>query len=372
MNEIKEKAKVLFVMQMPPPVHGASIMGKYIRDSELINSNFECHYINPSMAKDVGDLAKISFRKILLFPKLLYNITKVVKRTKPDLCYFTPASGKKGFYKSFLIVTWLKVLNQKIVLHFHNKGISRRKSDLLDSFLFKSFFKEVKLIILSSYLYPEFEEYVDFDNVSICANGIPSSVSERKWIEKKDKFNMLFLSNMIAEKGVWLLLESCKLLKDKGYIFECNFVGKWSMIQEKDFNEKVEVYGLGGFVRAHGAKYGNDKREYFEKADIFIFPTFYENETFGLVLLEAMEYGIPCISTYEGGIPDVVENGKTGILIKEKNANMLASEISHLMNNEDLRLELGKNGRKAFKEKFTLKKFEKRMVNILRTYIEEK
>ena len=48
------KQKILFIMHMPPPVHGAAMMGKYIHDSELVNEKFECHYINPSLSSSVA------------------------------------------------------------------------------------------------------------------------------------------------------------------------------------------------------------------------------------------------------------------------------------------------------------------------------
>lgn len=50
--------KVLFILHLPPPVHGASMVGKYIHDSETINNTFECHYLNLTLAKDINDIGK--------------------------------------------------------------------------------------------------------------------------------------------------------------------------------------------------------------------------------------------------------------------------------------------------------------------------
>ena len=55
-----------------------------------------------------------------------------------------------------------------------------------------------------------------------------------------------------------------------------------------------------------------------------LFPTFYHNECFSLVLLEAMEHGLPCISTTEGGIPGIVDDGKTGFLVPKHDVAVLA------------------------------------------------
>ena len=50
------------------------------------------------------------------------------------------------------------------------------------------------------------------------------------------RFNIFFLSNMMLEKGVWTLLDACHILKDRGYDFVCNFVGKWSDIGEEEYD----------------------------------------------------------------------------------------------------------------------------------------
>lgn len=184
-------------------------------------------------------------------------------------------------------------------------------------------------------------------------------------MENNKVFNILFLSNMMEEKGVYTLLEACSILKRKGIPFICHFVGKWSDITQETFNKKVKDLDIAKNVIAHGAKYGNDKMPYLQQANTLVFPTFYHNETFGLVLLEAMEYSIPCISTNEGGIPEVIDNGITGYIVEKKNPQALADKIEILINNPDLCKSMGKAGKKKFLAEFTLDKFENRLKDIL-------
>jgi glycosyltransferase involved in cell wall biosynthesis len=123
---------------------------------------------------------------------------------------------------------------------------------------------------------------------------------------------------------------------------------------------------LDGYAFYAGRKYGSEKTPYFENADIFAFPTFYHNETFGLVNLEAMEYKLPVVSTNEGGIPDVVVNGQNGLICERNNAESLATALETLLLDKNLRFQYGENGYKKFKSEFTLKSFEKRIVEILK------
>lgn len=93
----------------------------------------------------------------------------------------------------------------------------------------------------------------------------------------------------MKEKGVWDLLEACAILKKKGKPIKCHFVGKWSDIKEEQFTDEINKRELTEYVFAHGAKYGNEKDVFLQKTDVFVFPTYYNNECFPLVLLEAME-----------------------------------------------------------------------------------
>lgn len=178
-------------------------------------------------------------------------------------------------------------------------------------------------------------------------------------------FSILFLSNMMEEKGVWTLIEACRILKEHSFKFECHFVGKWSDITEEIFNKRIAENELKGKVFAHGAKYGEKKSIFWKNADVFVFPTYYHNECFPLVLLEAMQHGKACIASNEGGIPAIIEEGKTGYMVKKKDAKLLADKIEFLLKNPSLCQQMGKNGKKKFLKEFTIERFENNMKNIL-------
>lgn len=118
----------------------------------------------------------------------------------------------------------------------------------------------------------------------------------------------------------------------------------------------------------YGKKYNEDKKTFFENADIFIFPTL--NEAFGLVLLEAMQHHLPCVSTTEGGIPGIIDEDKTGFLVPKHDAETLAEKIQTLLSDADLRQRMGEAGREKFEKEFTLEVFEKRMAEILSDNVE--
>jgi glycosyltransferase involved in cell wall biosynthesis len=95
------------------------------------------------------------------------------------------------------------------------------------------------------------------------------------------------------------------------------------------------------------------------KSDVFVFPTFYHNKTFGLVNVESMIYGLPIISTNEGGITDIIEDGVTGCIIERGNYKVLANKILEILNDDEKKA-MGEYGRVRFEEKFTLEFFIQR------------
>ena len=365
--------KILFIMHMPPPVHGAAMVGQYIHDSELINGEFESHYINLTTAKNLQDIGKVGMRKLIDFFKLLKKIRKAVKNIKPQLVYVTPNACGGAFYKDFVVVEMLKHLGCKVIVHYHNKGVSTRQNRHLDNALYRRFFKNIKVILLSECLYEDVKKYVKKEDVFVCGNGIPDITNHSTCPDTvaSDHIDgkvphVLFLSNLLISKGVVVLLDALKVLKEKGCCFVCDFVGGETVEMDAAmFHNEVAKRGLEEMVVYHGRKYGSDKEAFLNTADIFVFPTFYHNECFPLVLLEAMQHRLPCVSTTEGGIPGIIGEGKTGFLIEKHDFHILADKLEYFIEHPQESKRMGENGYRKFNDKFTLRKFEKTMVDIL-------
>ncbi len=229
-------------------------------------------------------------------------------------------------------------------------------------------------------LYDDVKKYVPQSRVKFCGNGLPELCADEEYKiseNLKQKYeeganrplHILYLSNMMEEKGVWTLVDACKVLNDKGIAFKCTFVGGWKDITEDSFNKKISDLGLNAEMNAVGPKYGAEKEPYWLDADVFVFPTYYHNECFPLVLLEAMQHALPCISTKEGAIQNIIDDGETGYVVNAQNPGHLAVKILELANDKHKRLDMGVNGYRKFQDQFTLKVFENRMREIFEQLI---
>ena len=368
-----KKTRVLFVGTLPPPVHGSAVVSQQIKDSKLINDAFDCDWVNLSTSRRMDEIGKTILAKPFRLLGALCKEFWMLLTHRYDLCYLAITCHGSGFLKDSPFVLLAKLFRRKIVIHQHNKGMSKDVDRWPYRWLLPLCYKNAKVVLLSWYLYPDIEKVVPKENVVICPNGI--RVQEFKSLRVQDSPDtnhvprLLFLSNLIESKGVLVLLDVLKILKDKGYSFVCDFVGgETKEIDAKRFAEEVEKRGLNEMAFYQGRKYGKDKEEAFEQSDVFVLPTYYENECFPLVLLEAMQHGLPCVTTDEGGIRDIV--GKdSGFTVHGQNPEELAigtaEALEELVKSAELRIRMGEAGRKRVEELFTEEVFEKRIKDIL-------
>ena len=369
---MEKRPKVLFFIHLPPPWHGSSIVGKTIAENKLINEVFKCNFINLLASTNLKETGKIGFKKIIRFFILYIKVFVLLLKNRPRLCYFALTVSGIGFYKDLLLIMLIKAFHIKIVYHLHNKGISLYQNKILNRICYKIAFQDSEVILLSRYLYPDISLFVQKENIHICPNGIIEL--KQPYISNKninDIPRILFLSNLIKSKGVLVLLKACAIIKRKGIPFQCLYVGEEGDLSVSIFNDTVIKMDLQGYVRYLGRKYGEEKEKIIAEADILAFPTYYSKETFGLVNLEAMQHSLPVISTFEGGIPDVVENGVTGFLVPQRNVELLAEKLELLIKDQNLRKKMGKAGRDKFFREFTLDIFQHRMATILKQILEK-
>lgn len=369
------KPKILFIMHMPPPVHGASMVGQFIHDSQLINSSFDCHYVNLAVATRLEDVGKGGWHKAKDIWKKLIEVRKAVKAVKPDLVYITPNSAGSPFYKDFITVMMLKMMGQKIVMHFHNKGVATRQNRKLDNWMYKHYFKGVILILLADALYEDVKKYVKREDVFVCSNAIPAISNANQVNENSDHVpHILWLTNIMKTKGIMEYLSALKILKDKGVKFQADFVGGLTKeMSGEEFDCALSMMGLNGCCTYYGPKYGDDKYSFFSQADVFVLPSY--TEAFPVSILEAMQFALPVVASNVGGVSAEVEDGVSGFLLGGKQPIMLntfrpdvceiADKLQVLLTDTDLRHKMGSAGREKFEREFTLEVFEKRMVEIL-------
>ena len=177
-------------------------------------------------------------------------------------------------------------------------------------------------------------------------------------------YQFLFLSNLLVEKGIFVALDACEILKCQGLNFICHIVGDRSQELSVDGVEnEVRERNLSDVVRVHGPLYG-DKESILCQVDAFIFPSF--NECFPLVVLEAMKHGLPIISTAVAALPDIIEDKETGFFVEARNAESLAQAMKNVIKSPEMAVAIGLRGKERQQRFFSLVRFEETLSQILR------
>lgn len=363
------KKRILFIIPLPPPVHGSAMMNQYIKESKLINGAFDCDFVNLSTSRRMDEIGKKPLLKMVRFVWAYCLVLGKLMHRRYDLCYLAITCHGIVFLKDAPFVLLCKLFGKKIVIHQHNKGMSRDVKQWPYRWLLPLVYRNTKVILLSWRLYPDIENVVRKEQILICPNGIPEETHRMK-ITSHTIACILFLSNLLIDKGVLTLLDACEILKVKGEKFMCRFVGgETKDIDSRMFAEETKKRRIDDCVFYVGRKYGKEKAEAFCDADIFVQPTF--DDCFPLTVLEAMQYKLPIVATSQGAIAEMVEHGKTGLICQTKDAADLAKKLKVLLDNPQLRLQYGEAGYERFKFRYTLDRFERCMVSCLSFCVNE-
>jgi glycosyltransferase involved in cell wall biosynthesis len=160
---------------------------------------------------------------------------------------------------------------------------------------------------------------------------------------------LLFLGRLVFEKGPVVLVEALGLLRASGVDAELTIVGEGPARQR--IEQSVRDLGLTDHVELVGAVPPNEARTHYQRADVFCLPSFAEGVP--VVLMEAMSCGLPVVTTYITGVPELVTDGVEGFTVTPGRADRIADALRELTDSERRRA-MGTSGRKKVEVEFDL------------------
>lgn len=363
------KPRLLCMAHLPPPVNGVTVMGEQVVNSPLLNARFELATLPLKSAATIADIGNLRPAKALRVVAMAVQLVQHCLTNRPDLIYFTLTPNGAAFYRDLLYVGIMKLFGVRRVYHLHGKGVAQATEGTVARVLFCWAFRGAAVIILSPRLYKDCAQVVRREQCHFLANGIPDpwrSGTSGPRRETDDVPRILYFSNLVVNKGLFVLLEALVLLRERGLAFRAAFAGAWeSAAVEGAFHRFVQENGLLDVVELCGPRYGDDKRRTYATADIMAFPTY--NDAYPLVVLEAMSHGLPVVSTYEGAIPDIVAEGESGFLVPRQDPRALAGRLALLLTDSALRMRMGSAGRARYRAYFTSDVFAANLLAILET-----
>ena len=194
------------------------------------------------------------------------------------------------------------------------------------------------------------------EKIQVIYNGITATKLEADTFNRADEdFRIVTIGTLNHNKGIQYLIKALpKVVKEFPNI-KLDIVGdgpyKKELVAEIKRSKLEKVVKFDGFVE--------DIREHLTKFDVYIQPSL--SESFGLAIVEAMSVGLPVIATNTGGIPEVVVEGKTGLLVEPANPEALSEAILKILRDPEKSKIMGETGRKLAADKFDIEKMVKKL-----------
>lgn len=356
--------RILVVGQSPPPVGGQAVMIQNLLDGEY--KDIELIHVRMNFSQELNSAGKFRFSKLKELVLVVVNIYRSKFAYRPTILYYPPSGPRHlPVIRDAVILCLTRWLFKSVVFHFHASGLLEylQKINPLARTILKIAFIHPDLAIHISKSAPRDGLGLGCKREIIIANGIPDAAGDytiRK-IVAGSQVSILFVALLCEDKGVLIAIRAALELLNTGYDIKLTCLGKWESTDLQAHAFDLIEPQFEGHFSFPGVVVGEDKWQYYRSAQIFIFPSYFHSETFPVVLLEAMSFSLPIVTSRWRGIPDVVEEGSCAFLCEPKDIAGCRNALEHLVKYSSLRDQMGRKSRERYLSHFTIEMHRKAM-----------
>jgi glycosyltransferase involved in cell wall biosynthesis len=316
------------------------------------------HFVEGSSSK----IMKILYPLILLIQLLKFK--EKLKRFKPDIIHINPSLAWVAIVRDYLFTRYAKKNGFSVIFciggwdthiseHFHHKN-------LLSWFFHKIFITPERILVLANSFKKELIELgINPNKIQITTMMVESEKFKPKEKTFHPPYTLLFCSRIEILKGIYPLVEAFQLTVQKYPETQLIFVGDGRELS--NLKEKISSLRLGENIRCVGHKSDDEKIQFFTHSDMMILPSF--TEGFPNVFCEAMAAGLPFIGTQVGGLVDVFQDEKQGLVIRSlpPQPQEISDKIIQLIENKELMKQISETNIREVQEKYDVKVVMKRL-----------
>lgn len=255
-------------------------------------------------------------------------------------------ASKGSFYRKSILIRICKMMHTKVILHAHGAGFeefysqSKRKR-----YIRKTLNKVDKLIVLSNSWKEFYATLVDESKIEVIYNSIdiPENIDK----QEENITQGIFLGRLGKRKGVYDLIDSVESLAKEKIELKITLAGDGEIEEVKKIIQKKKLekyFDIVGWIEKE------QKEKLLEKSEFLVLPSYHEG--LPMAILEAMSRKVLVISTYVGGIPEVIKNEENGFLIHPGNQGALADTLKKIVKDKEKCRNIANKGYESVKEKF--------------------
>lgn len=358
--------RILVIGYLPPPYFGPSVTFQALMRSTFAR-RFAVTFLNQNVVQRVSDLERVSLWKLVKLLQLLGRQLWYLLTQRYDYCLLSVSTNRNAFLKEAAFIQLAHLFGVPSVLYAHAKGFAEfhaQSSPRLQRFISRTVSDAAAAIVMGETLRADFAPWLPPERIFVVGSGIePAALPPRN--RQDNGFVILFLGNLIAEKGIFTLLESIPAVITVCPQARFVFAGDWKVPADKQRAELlIATQGLATHVEFAGVVWGERKAQLIANADLMAFPTHYPLEAHPLVLVEGLEAGLPVVTTGRAAIPEIIRDGVNGFLVREQDPADTAAKINRLINDPALRQQMRAVNRQRFEQVYTHERYGDRMVNV--------
>lgn len=309
----------------------------------------------------VGKLHVLGFKGIYDVLSAV-RMARYLKKNKTDVIHIHR-------FKDMFTVIFAKMASgskAKIVLTRHQ--VKKGKGNILYQWAYKRLHRIIFVSGLAMKEWKRTIRHIPEEKCTVILNSIPDlpKTDEKTAATLRQRYNIgadtpviMFAGRIVPEKGVDILVESLKILKNKE--FRMIFVGTGSENYLRETKKKTEVYGLNDKVI--WASYCDDVRSLMAESDIGVCPSI-ARESFGLTAAEFMQAGKCVITSDNGAQPEFINDGITGMLVRSGDADELALKLNSILEDKQMREQIGTEARHYFKKNLSYDRFYREIMDV--------
>ncbi len=370
-ERFRSMIKVLAVGQVPPPWGGQAVMIQKLLDANL--PDVDLNFVPMSFSSDMDEIGRFRWKKLFQLPTLVFRIWKARFQKGCKILYYPPGGESiTAICRDIFVLLLCRHAFHKTVFHVHAGGFTEvvdQAPRLIRVLAFMAYGRPDLVIQLTEKSPPDADRIRATKTINV-PNGIADEAGSWGWQKRSDSsepLKLLFVGVVGPSKGVLVLLEACALLKERGIPFFLNIIGRfYSPEFEQVCRQFVTDHDLEPSICFAGVQTGDKKWIFFRESDIFCFPTYFESENQSLVVLEAMQFSLPCVASDWRGISSMIQDGENGFLVPIKNPAVFADRVAELARDPVLRSEMGEKARELFLNDFTEAVWIERMNGVMR------
>jgi glycosyltransferase involved in cell wall biosynthesis len=351
---------------VPPPLGGMSSVVRNLERSRLgARVGLEV-FDDAKPTREGRSLAEAVLGQLRLFGAYLQRLWQ----GRPDVVHVHTCSGLV-FWRDAALAALARGSGRKVVWHVHGglfADFIGRQGILARPLLGSGLRLGARVLVLSASWRQRLATLVAGVRWEVVPNGVPLP-SEAVDPASAGRCVFLFMGHLGPEKGCDDLVDAVALARARSFGGRLDLAGKeLEPGQRRKLEMRIEERGCSDAVRLIGVISGEDKARTLDATHCLVLPS--HAEALPMAVLEGMALGLPIIATRVGAIPEVIEDGREGLLIEAGDVPALADCLLRIDGDPKLRSRLGNAGRARIAESFSLETMAERVAGIYEELLE--